>query len=116
MRNKFETDVAAALGPRFRYESHKFSYTVPHTYTPDFVDANRKIIIECKGYLSKTMRAAYRAVKAQHPEWKFYFIFQNGAKRIDKRSKTTYREWAMRNGFGVLDFGSLKPKSDFPFR
>lgn len=82
----------------FTYEGLKIPYTLHYNYYPDFV-LDSGIIIEAKGYFDKTARAKMRAVKKQHPELDIRFVFMEGDNLISKTSKTTYMEWAAKNGF-----------------
>lgn len=72
-----------ALKPKFKYdleyESDKLSYTIEHTYTPDFVltlKGGKKIYIEAKGYWDAADRAKLRHVKSQNPEADIRMLFQ----------------------------------------
>jgi hypothetical protein len=85
------------------YEQYKISYDVPvshHVYTPDFVLDNG-IIIEAKGIFSggATERKKYILVKQQYPHLDIRFIFSNPQTKLYKGSKTTYGDWAEKNGF-----------------
>lgn len=101
MRNAFEKKVATKLGSEWAYEDMKLSYTTTHSYTPDFVNYETKTIIESKGFFRAADRAKMKAVKAQNPDWTYVLIFQNPDKTIAKNSRTTYRQWAEKNGFQV---------------
>jgi hypothetical protein len=98
-RNKFEERVAKQLGPDFDYETLKLPYVTQHTYLPDFVDLERKVIVESKGHFPPADRAKMLAVKKQHSDWTFRLIFQNPAAKLNKKSKTTYSGWAEKHGF-----------------
>lgn len=98
-RNKFEERVAKQLGPDFEYEALKLPYTTQHTYLPDFVDHEHKLIVESKGRFPASDRAKMLAVKAQHSDWTIKLVFQNPDTKLNKGSKTTYSAWAERHGF-----------------
>lgn len=100
-RNGFEARCGAAFGSGYTYETHKLSYTVERTYTPDFVDAANKRIIETKGYFPSEDRSKMLAVKKANPDWTFEICFQNPHKTISKASTTTYEQWATKHGFVV---------------
>lgn len=102
-RNKFEEKCAEALGPVYDYEAIRLPYTTQHTYTPDFIDLQNKRVVEAKGFFSPADRAKMLAVKAQHPDWSFAIQFQNPERKLNKASKTTYRMWAEKHGFEVLE-------------
>ncbi len=99
MRNRYERAVAAQLGTGWEYEAIRLTYTVQHTYTPDFIDRDRKIIREAKGHFPAEDRRKMKAVKAAHPDWRIIIVLQRPDTRISKRSKTTYAGWCERNGF-----------------
>ncbi len=97
----FEPLIAADLeakGVPVVYETKRFYYSVPHTYTPDFELPNG-ILIEAKGWLRPEDRAKMRLIKKHYPRWDIRFVFQNASAKIAKKSKTTYGEWAIKYGF-----------------
>lgn len=98
MRNRYERAVAATL-PGWEYEAIRLTYTVQHTYTPDFIDRDRKIIREAKGHFPPADRRKMRAVRDANPDWRIIIVLQRPDTRISKRSKTTYAQWCERNGF-----------------
>ncbi len=100
MRNAFERNIAANLKRRkvsFEYETMKIPYTISHTYTPDYILGNG-VIIEAKGRFYRDTAAKMLMVKKQHPTLDIRFIFYRAHDRIPGR-KTTYAEWAEKNGF-----------------
>lgn len=97
-RSFFESQVAATLGPEWQYESIKLPYVIEHTYTPDFIDPINKQIIEVKGRLDPSERAKLLAVVKQNPDWEVTVLFQYPNTKIAKGSKTSYAEWAAKNG------------------
>jgi len=40
-----------------------------------------------------------KAVKKQWPKMDIRFVFQNANNKLNKRSKTTYAQWADKHGF-----------------
>lgn len=96
--SKFEKTVEKKVGLD-KNDSFKLPYVTEHTYTPDFVDEETKTIIESKGYFDAKARSKMIAVKKQNPGWKIVLVFQNPNNKISKKSKTTYAEWAKKNGF-----------------
>lgn len=105
-RSKFEDRFAAALGEcgvEYGYEVTCLPFTQPakqRRYTPDYtLTCTPPIIIETKGRLTAADRAKMLLVKAQHPELDIRLVFQNASVRLSKVSRTTYGEWAERNGF-----------------
>lgn len=103
-RSKFEANIASDLEARgvdFRYEPFRLKYTKPakpSNYTPDYVLPNG-IIIEAKGYFESADRTKHLIIKEQRPELDIRFVFQNPNNRLSKNSKTTYGDWATKNGF-----------------
>ncbi|MBW6421634.1 endodeoxyribonuclease [Rhizobium sp. XQZ8] len=98
MRNRLEEKVAAQLGPTYTYETHKLSYTISHTYIPDFIDEANKRIVEAKGNFPLEERTKMLAVKKQNPDWQIEMVFQNPKAPINKGSKTTYGDWCDKHG------------------
>jgi hypothetical protein len=102
-RSAYEARVAAVLvraGLKFSYETVKIAFTRPareSVYTPDFVLPNG-ILVETKGRLSYDDRYKHQLVKAQHPELDVRLVFANASNKIVPRSKTTYGEWATKQG------------------
>lgn len=103
-RSKFEDTISAQLRSLChgeKYEQYEIKYTKPvtqHTYTPDFVLPNG-IIIEVKGILQLEDRKKHLLIKEQYPDLDIRFVFQNAKNKITKGSKTTYADWAEKNGF-----------------
>ncbi len=100
-RNKFEEKIYNAIqekDPSVVYEGSFLPYTITTKYIPDFQLSNG-IYIETKGYLRATDRQKMLLVKKQHPNVDIRFVFQNARKKINKKSKTTYGDWASKHGF-----------------
>ena len=87
------------------YEQHIIQYTKPethHKYHPDFKLPNG-IFVETKGRFLADDRKKHLLIKAQHPELDIRFVFTNSKNKINKRSKTTYADWCIKNGFKYAD-------------
>ena len=100
-RSKFEKTLGKLFevaGVVVNYEPFKLPYVLHSTYTPDFELPNG-IIIEAKGVLKPSDRRKMKAVKKQHPDLDIRFVFQNAYNKLDKRSPTSYAQWAEKNGF-----------------
>jgi len=103
-RSTFEIEVdenLQLLGVEADYEKNTIEYVVPeskHKYTPDFKLPNG-IYIESKGWLTSDDRKKHIYIKKQHPEIDIRFVFQSPGGKIYKGSKTTYSQWADKNGF-----------------
>ena len=98
-RSKLEKnigDLLGQLGVSFQYESEKLSYTINHSYTPDFVLPNYTYL-EAKGYWSPADRRKILAVKRDNPGIDLRMVFQSPYNTISKKSKTTYAQWCERH-------------------
>lgn len=80
------------------YETLRLKYTIPGTYTPDFVLPNG-IIIEAKGKLDAGTCRKMRAVKTAHPQLDIRFVFMRAGNPLRKGSKMKYWQWAEHYGF-----------------
>ena len=104
-RSRLEATVAQSLQGRkldFEYETAIIPYTF--NYIPDFIIKNWKdptldIYIEAKGVLKPEDRRKMLAVKRDNPGLDIRFIFQNPSNKLNSKSKTTYADWAEKNGF-----------------
>jgi hypothetical protein len=98
-RGKFEERVGKTLGPQFKYEAARLSYTKPHVYIPDWIDETTKTIIEAKGLFSSADRTKMKLIKAAYPAYKIVIYLQTPNTRLSKTSKTTYSQWCDKHGF-----------------
>jgi len=92
--------------PSVKYEPDAIPYKQPEKerkYTPDFKLA-RGVYIEAKGKLDLATRQKMVWFKDMHPGITIIFLFMNPDNKITKRSKTTYWQWAEKEGFMWLDF------------
>ena len=99
-RSKFESavyDGALRRGHLVSYEPADGHLPYVLYYIPDFVLPNG-IIVEAKGFFPSEDRTKMLRVKKANPEVDIRFVFQRDNK-LDKRSKTTYTQWAKRHGF-----------------
>jgi hypothetical protein len=104
VRSGFERTIAAQLkryGVKFEYEPVKLPYVLERTYCPDFRIGN--MYIEVKGKLDQDTRSKMAAVKKAHPDLDIRFVFMRADNKLSKGSKTTYGQWAERNGFSDGD-------------
>lgn len=106
-RSKFEERIAKLLPSGTKYEDESFMYTKLHTYIPDFTLPNG-VLIETKGRFTSADRTKHRLVKSQHPSLDIRFIFMRDNK-LNKTSKTTYTQWAEKNGFKYA-VGTVPPE------
>tara|TARA_R110000868_G_scaffold346893_3_gene607995 strand:+ start:3395 stop:3793 length:399 start_codon:yes stop_codon:yes gene_type:complete len=92
--------------PSIKYEPHKYKYIQPEkerTYIPDFAMFH-KVYIEAKGRLDLPTRQKMIWFRDSNPDITIIFLFQNPDNKITKKSKTTYAQWAEKEGFLWLDF------------
>lgn len=108
-KSAFEDKVFASIracGVNISYENKEWPWVSHHIYTADSTLRTKKgleVVLETKGYLDADDRSKMRHVKAQHPDLVIIFWFQNPKNRISPSSKTTYHEWATKNGFYVIN-------------
>lgn len=109
-KSKFEESVARELKRkkvRFNYEPFKMPFTQPEkhrNYWPDFQIEANSCLIEAKGKLTKEDREKLIWVREQHPGKRIVILFMNSRNKLRKNSKTTYADWATKNGFDYADF------------
>lgn len=101
LENKILKGLPKTNGVKVEYEKDKLDYVVRRRYSPDLtvtLPNGRKIFIEIKGYLRPEDRTKMIAVKAFNPDADIRIVFGRDNK-LSKKSKTTYSEWAKKNGF-----------------
>jgi len=112
-KSKLEEAVAAelkGLKVKANYEPSKLPYVLERNYIPDWVVPSSGIILEAKGKLDPDSRAKMKAVKKKHPHLDIRFIFSKANNKLNRNSKTTYGEWATKNGFKWCEVGSIPKK------
>jgi len=114
-RSGFEQDFHKRY-PALAYEPVKITYErhSTHTYTPDFVSASGKFLIELKGRFRTTaearkylyiVRSLWLTFDISKGDRELCFIFMNpkvampGARRRKDGTKLSHGEWAERHGF-----------------
>lgn len=108
-KSKFEKTVWDKLKkayPKCQYEPDYFKYTQPEierTYNPDFKTGIKKVYLEAKGKLDLDTRKKMVWFKQSCPDIRIIFLFMNPDTKIRKGSKTTYGDWATKEGFDWLD-------------
>lgn len=90
----------------FGYEKEKWDYQYePQTYRPDFnLDG---FTIECKGKLTKEVRKKLLAIVRCNPKKKLFLVFERPENKINRGSKTTYADWAEKNG---IEWSTVVPE------
>ena len=109
-KSELEEQIHKQIGTDWEYEQHKYPYSIPKTYTPDFTnkkDTNNTVWIEVKGYFqdyNEVMK--YLALKNDYPLKKIVFIFSNPKKKVyaQARRRTdgsfmSLGEWSDKHGF-----------------
>jgi predicted nuclease of restriction endonuclease-like RecB superfamily len=85
------------------YEPEKLDWVPPkRTYTPDFKIRRRDgsyFFVEYKGYLRPEDKTKMAAVRKQYPNLDIRFVFMKANKPSYKGAKTTYADWAEKNGY-----------------
>lgn len=107
----FEKEIHERLLPTAKFHSieDKVSYTIPHTYEPDFVlrRGDKTYFIETKGRFRDSAEARkYIFVRENLPEnSELVFIWEKPnkpfpfARKRKDGTKATHEEWANKNGF-----------------
>jgi hypothetical protein len=95
-------EQATSKGLPFEYEPTRFPYRRPSHYVPDWRIAEG-VYIETKGYLAPFQRQGLLAFKQEYPQVRILLLFGNSQNRLNKKSKTTYGEWATKSGFEWAD-------------
>jgi hypothetical protein len=106
MASKAEVKFAEWMDARklkWMYEPARLDWIPPHRkYTPDFKVMRRDgsfFFVEYKGYLRPEDKTKMVAVRKQYPDLDIRFIFQRANKPSYKGAKTTYADWAEKNGY-----------------
>lgn len=105
-KSKLEIQVAEYLGGDAEYEREYIEFVQPaksRRYCPDF-KTKAGVFIECKGKWVTEDRLKHVWLKEQHPDKRIILLFQNPDVKINKRSKTTYGDWATKNNIEWLDW------------
>jgi len=85
----------------FEYETERLPYTLNKHYTPDWPirrPDGTTIYIESKGLFDGADRTKMLAVREQHPDKEFVFLFQRDS-YLNRSSRTKYSDWAKANNF-----------------
>lgn len=100
-RSNFEAkfaDLLTSNNNRVEYEPDSFDYVLTHSYTPDF-RITSDIYVETKGLWDGEGRNKLLEVRKQHPHIIIILCFMNPNLKLNKSSKTTYRQWCDKHGF-----------------
>ena len=119
-RSGLETKFQAACeakGWKLAYEQNKIKYVIPasnHSYTPDFT-VTKNVYIETKGLWVSSDRKKAALIKEQHPDITILYVLQRN-QGITKKSKTTYLDWAAKNGLDACTFSDTQHWQDYIMR
>ena len=119
-RSGLETKFQAACeakGWKLGYEQDKIKYVIPasnHSYTPDFT-VTKNVYIETKGLWVSSDRKKAALIKEQHPDITILYVLQRN-QGITKKSKTTYLDWAAKNGLDACTFSDIIHWQDYIMR
>lgn len=106
LETKFE-ELLRKHGVKADYEAQRFEYTKLHHYTPDW-RIHDTLFIETKGFFSPGDRGDLRAFREQHPNIEIFLVFGRGSNKLNRNSKTTYRDWAVKHGFRCCDITDIE--------
>lgn len=108
-RNKFEHQLvdsckklAKSKGIKVEYEVTKLPFVSSHNYLADVTlswPSGRVVLLEGKGYFKSSDRSKMLAVRRDNPKMDIRLVFQRASNKLNKRSKTTYGEWATKHNF-----------------
>jgi hypothetical protein len=118
LKNKLEKTMHSLLTKQWgkdkvAYEKFPFTYIKPstaHTYTPDFVNRDSKLIVETKGRFLIEDRKKMVLIKDGYPDWRVCIFFTSMHRPLYKGSKTTYKAWCDKNGIECSDLKAGLPK------
>lgn len=116
LETKFQT-ACEAKGWKLGYEQDKIKYVIPasnHIYTPDFT-VIKNVYIETKGLWVSSDRKKAALIKEQHPDITILYVLQRN-QGITKKSKTTYLDWAAKNGLDACTFSDTTHWQDYIMR
>ena len=102
-KSTLERSLKESVLVEYEYEpaGSKVTYSIPHTYNPDFVHPNSpNILIEVKGYFIKGQQdtAKYLSIIRDNPNKELVFLFSNPDKKaysgLRPRADGTYMSLA----------------------
>ena len=105
-KSKLEIQVAEYLGENAEYEREYIEFIQPaksRRYCPDF-KTKAGVFIECKGKWTAEDRFKHLWLSEQHPDKRIVLVFQNSRVKLNKKSKTTYGDWADKHGIEWVDW------------
>lgn len=90
-----EQEVAQQLGSKWNYEPWNINYYILKNYTPDFVNEEKKIVIEVKSFFRWNQERQYLFVKDQVEKHGYEYIMalEFPQRKLRKGAKITIAEW-----------------------
>ncbi len=115
-RSKLEQRLGKGTFKGLKYESIKLPYTQHKEYVPDFINTDKQILFEVKGYFRASTEARkYVDVQKCNPDWHIIFVFSDPTKPLPwskRRSgdgrRMTHGEWASNHGFEYCTEHSIR--------
>ena len=98
-RSGLEDKVEDALreqGFSPEYEKESFPYILHRKYKPDFKVGD--VHIEVKGWWPSDQRQKFLSVVINNPDLRIFVALQRPHQTLNKKSKTSYAQWATKNG------------------
>lgn len=114
-RSKFEKEVGLFLGDNAIHEPERISFIQPpkqRYYLPDF-KTKAGVYIETKGRWLSGDRTKHLWLQEQHPDKRIVLVFMNANVKLNKKSKTSYGDWATKNGLEWYDWKDGIPEELF---
>lgn len=97
------------LGLGAEYEPDRFQFVKKSHYTPDWKIA-KDTYVETKGYFAPSDRSKLLTFLEQYPHIRVYLLFGNASNRLNRKSSTTYGQWATKHGIKWADISKGIPK------
>ena len=106
-RSKLEKLLGDGVLRDMLYEPYPITYTQEKNYLPDFVNEEKQILFEAKGYFRTSAEfRKYVDVSKCNPSWDLIFIFQDphkplpwAKKRQGDGKRMTHKELVEKHGF-----------------
>ena len=105
-RNKFRSALEKEFSKEvakkgFLYEPYDIPYTVHRKYKPDFVNEEKKVMVEVKGFFRIGDTLKYKSIRDTIlvDNWELVFLLSNPNKKVRKGGKITMGQWCDKEGF-----------------
>lgn len=115
-RSRLEKQLGEGRLKGLKYEPFTLPYIQEKSYSPDFVNEEKNILFEAKGYFRSAAEfRKYVDVKRCNPDWEIIFIFSDPNKPLpwSRKRKTdgkrmTHKELVEKNGFKCCTIHTIK--------